>query len=62
VCLTPGRRAALFFLAFLPRFVTPNADLPTARLETLTLGTVFFALALALDLCCALAGAVASVA
>jgi threonine/homoserine/homoserine lactone efflux protein len=50
-------KVTLFFLAFLPRFVGPGADLTTARLQMLTFGAVFFALALVVDLFYALAGA-----
>jgi threonine/homoserine/homoserine lactone efflux protein len=41
-------KVALFFLAFLPQFVFPDAGRPAAQL--LTLGAVFFVLALSLDI------------
>lgn len=50
-------KVVLFFLAFLPRFITADADPAEARTQMLTFGVVFFALALTLDLCYALAGA-----
>jgi threonine/homoserine/homoserine lactone efflux protein len=48
-------KIALFFLAFLPQFVTPGAS---ARWQMLVLGLVFFVLALTLDLAYALTAGV----
>ncbi|WP_232667752.1 LysE family translocator [Pseudonocardia sp. TRM90224] len=50
-------KVALFFVAFLPQFVTPGAAPGDARLELLVLGLVFFVLALVMDIGYALAGA-----
>jgi threonine/homoserine/homoserine lactone efflux protein len=46
-------KVALFFLAFLPQFTDPGRG--TVAVQTLTLGAVFFAIALAMDLIYALA-------
>jgi threonine/homoserine/homoserine lactone efflux protein len=53
-------KVAVFFLAFLPQFVTPRAAPAAARPQMLALGAVFFALALTLDVAYALAGGVVS--
>lgn len=50
-------KVVLFFLAFLPQFVTDPAN---ARGEMLLLGAVFFAIALAMDLVYAVAGGAVS--
>jgi threonine/homoserine/homoserine lactone efflux protein len=50
-------KVVLFFLAFLPQFIAADAGPAEARTQMLVFGVVFFALALALDLCYALAGA-----
>lgn len=50
-------KVILFFLAFLPQFITAGADPTEARTQMLTFGVVFFVLALILDLCYALTGA-----
>ncbi|MCX4821284.1 LysE family translocator [Streptomyces sp. NBC_01142] len=50
-------KVTLFFLAFLPQFVTPG---PAARTHMLVLGGVFFGIALALDVMYALAGGAVS--
>ncbi|MEJ3655499.1 LysE family translocator [Actinomycetes bacterium KLBMP 9759] len=50
-------KVALFFVAFLPQFVTPGATPGDARAELLVLGLVFFVLALVMDIGYALAGA-----
>ncbi|WP_405613921.1 LysE family translocator [Streptomyces sp. NBC_01511] len=50
-------KVALFFLAFLPQFAAPG---PAARTHMLVLGSVFFAIALALDVIYALAGGAVS--
>ncbi|TMQ90319.1 LysE family translocator [Actinomadura soli] len=42
-------KVALFFLAFLPQFVTADAGTSGARAQMMVLGAVFFALALVLD-------------
>jgi threonine/homoserine/homoserine lactone efflux protein len=42
-------KVALFFLAFLPQFVTGDAGTAGARAQMVVLGAVFFALALVLD-------------
>jgi threonine/homoserine/homoserine lactone efflux protein len=47
-------KVALFFLAFLPQFISPET---AARPQMFVLGVVFFVLALALDAAYALAGA-----
>ncbi|WP_433334057.1 LysE family translocator [Spirillospora sp. CA-294931] len=52
-------KVALFFLAFLPQFVTSGAGTPGARAQMMLLGAVFFVLALALDAGYALAGGAA---
>ncbi|MGH3242206.1 MAG: LysE family translocator [Spirillospora sp.] len=52
-------KVALFFLAFLPQFVTADAGTAGARAEMVVLGAVFFALALVLDAGYALAGGAA---
>ncbi|MEW2359776.1 LysE family translocator [Spirillospora sp. NPDC029432] len=52
-------KVALFFLAFLPQFVTAGAGTAGARTQMMVLGAVFFALALALDTGYALVGAAA---
>ncbi len=46
-------KVALFFLAFLPQFLSPEAD---ARGQILILGALFFVLALTLDVAYAFAG------
>jgi threonine/homoserine/homoserine lactone efflux protein len=43
-------KVILFFLAFLPQFVSPDASTATTRTEMLVLGAVFFAIAFAMDL------------
>ncbi|TCO59695.1 LysE family translocator [Actinocrispum wychmicini] len=43
-------KVALFFLAFLPQFVSAGASAGSARGEMLVLGVVFFVLALGLDI------------
>ncbi|MFG2000639.1 LysE family transporter [Spirillospora sp. NPDC048911] len=42
-------KVALFFLAFLPQFVTSDAGTAGARAQMMVLGAVFFGLAFALD-------------
>jgi len=43
-------KVALFFLAFLPQFVSSEVSRSDGRAQLLTLGGIFFALALALDI------------
>ncbi|SFP61625.1 MULTISPECIES: LysE family translocator [Actinomadura] len=52
-------KVALFFLAFLPQFVTSGAGTAGARAQMMVLGAVFFVLALALDAGYAVAGGAA---
>jgi threonine/homoserine/homoserine lactone efflux protein len=52
-------KVALFFLAFLPQFVTTGAGTAGARAQMLVLGAVFFVLAIALDAGYAIAGGAA---
>jgi threonine/homoserine/homoserine lactone efflux protein len=52
-------KVALFFLAFLPQFVTAGAGTAGARAQMILLGAVFFVLALALDAGYAVAGGAA---
>ncbi|TDB91582.1 LysE family translocator [Actinomadura sp. KC216] len=52
-------KVALFFLAFLPQFVTADAGTAGARAQMMVLGAVFFALALVLDAGYAVAGGAA---
>lgn len=52
-------KVALFFVAFLPQFVTSGATAESVRVQLLMLGGLFFALALAMDVGYALAGGVA---
>ncbi|MFI0485345.1 LysE family translocator [Actinomadura sp. 9N215] len=52
-------KVALFFLAFLPQFVTAGAGTAGARAQMMVLGAVFFVLALVLDAGYALAGGAA---
>lgn len=52
-------KVALFFLAFLPQFVTADAGTAGARAEMMVLGAVFFVLAITLDAGYALAGGAA---
>jgi threonine/homoserine/homoserine lactone efflux protein len=49
-------KVALFFVAFLPQFVTRGANFTAARSEMLILGGIFFIIALAMDLAYAVAG------
>jgi threonine/homoserine/homoserine lactone efflux protein len=49
-------KVALFFVAFLPEFVTPDASTASIRSQLLVLGTLFIALALTLDIGYALVG------
>ncbi|WP_431045536.1 LysE family translocator [Streptomyces sp. P1-3] len=53
-------KVALFFLAFLPQFVSADAGTAAARGHMLVLGAVFFAIALVLDVAYALAGGLLS--
>ncbi|MFE5870384.1 LysE family translocator [Streptomyces roseifaciens] len=50
-------KVALFFLAFLPQFLPTGLHPGQTRTRMLELGAVFLAIALAFDLCYALAGA-----
>lgn len=52
-------KVLLFFLAFLPQFVTAGASTESARRQLLLLGALFLTLALALDIGYALAGGAA---
>jgi len=52
-------KVALFFVAFLPQFVTPGSAPDSARSQLLLLGAIFLVLALALDIGYALAGGAA---
>ncbi|TDD35949.1 LysE family translocator [Actinomadura sp. KC06] len=52
-------KVALFFLAFLPQFVTADAGTAGARAQMMVLGAVFFVLALVLDAGYAVAGGAA---
>ncbi|MFI0450219.1 LysE family translocator [Actinomadura sp. 6N118] len=52
-------KVALFFLAFLPQFVTAGAGTAGARAQMMVLGAVFFGLAFALDAGYAVAGGAA---
>jgi threonine/homoserine/homoserine lactone efflux protein len=52
-------KVALFFLAFLPQFVTADAGTAGARAQMMVLGGVFFVLALVLDAGYAVAGGAA---
>ncbi|KAB2352394.1 LysE family translocator [Actinomadura rudentiformis] len=52
-------KVALFFLAFLPQFVTSDAGTAGARAQMMLLGAVFFGLAFALDAGYAVAGGAA---
>ncbi|MFI0366810.1 LysE family translocator [Actinomadura sp. 1N219] len=52
-------KVALFFLAFLPQFVTAEAGTSGARAQMMVLGAVFFVLALVLDAGYAVAGGAA---
>jgi threonine/homoserine/homoserine lactone efflux protein len=49
-------KVGLFFVAFLPQFVTPHAEPDTTRAQMLVLGVVFFVLALMLDIAYSFAG------
>lgn len=49
-------KVMLFFLAFLPQFVSPGAPTESARNQLLLFGAVFLTLALSLDICYAVAG------
>lgn len=53
-------KVAIFFVAFLPQFVTDGASASATRSQMLVLGAVFFAIALALDVAYALGGGAAS--
>ncbi len=52
-------KVMLFFLAFLPQFVSPGVPTDSVRDQLLLFGVVFLALALSLDICYALAGGAA---
>lgn len=49
-------KVALFFLAFLPQFISPDATPGSARGQILILGALFFTIALSLDIGYACAG------
>lgn len=53
-------KVVLFFLAFLPQFVSPDSGPAAARAEMVGLGAVFLALGFTVDLVCALTGGAVS--